>query len=54
MLVDTNAACMDMAFDSAILFADKAPDGFIGRYSEAWFAPIVDKSFGVKPSLLLK
>ena len=54
MLSDVNAACLDLAVDTAIAFADKAPMGFMSRNADAWFGPIVDKTFGGKPALMLK
>lgn len=54
MLADVNAACLDVAVDTALSFADKAPMGFMSSHADAWFAPIVDKTFGGKPALMLK
>jgi cytoskeleton-associated protein 5 len=54
MLSDINAACQDVAIDTVSAFADAAPPGLMHKASDSLFAPIVDKTFGTKPALMVK
>jgi hypothetical protein len=54
MIADSHAMALDTGLDTAIVFADMAPDGCLRPYYEKLCANVVDKAFGARPGTQAK
>ena len=50
MTSDSNASALDSGLETATVFAEHCPKGFMGPFSDKLVSNAIDKAFGTRPA----